>query len=189
DEKALQGLVLADEWTERLGLSIHIEEKPGCLAIHWRGLEAARIAEIRHQVTPGWSALAREWGLILGEFDGGLELRVPGRDKGDAVRTICGEMGSGIPMAYLGDDRTDEDAFQAIKGKGLGVLVREEFRESGADLWLTPPDELLEFLSLWANETSQPVSGSGKACCDGPMREGCMVQGARCRKEETREKP
>jgi trehalose 6-phosphate phosphatase len=154
DEKALRGLVLADEWVKRLGLSAHSEEKPGCLAVHWRGLKEARVAEIRNQVAPGWSALAQKWGLILGEFDGGIELRVPGRDKGDAVRTICEEMGNSIPVAYLGDDRTDEDAFRAIKGLGLGVLVREEIRESAADLWLRPPDELLEFLSIWAAEAS-----------------------------------
>jgi len=51
--------------------------------------------------------------------------------------------------AYLGDDFTDEDAFTAIKGHGIGILVRKEFRPTEADIWIKPPDELLSFLSDW----------------------------------------
>jgi len=49
----------------------------------------------------------------------------------------------------LGDDRTDEDAFKSIKGRGLGVLVREAFRPTYADVWIKPPEELLAFLARW----------------------------------------
>jgi trehalose-6-phosphatase len=52
-------------------------------------------------------------------------------------------------IAYLGDDLTDEDAFKALKGKGLSVLVRDTQRDTLADCWLTPPDELLDFLHHW----------------------------------------
>jgi trehalose-6-phosphatase len=52
-------------------------------------------------------------------------------------------------VAYLGDDLTDEDAFRALKGKGLSVLVRKESRTTEADCWLKPPDELLDFLKKW----------------------------------------
>ncbi|NIP26121.1 MAG: trehalose-phosphatase, partial [Phycisphaerae bacterium] len=76
-----------------------------------------------------------------------LELRVPGRDKGDAVGTILAEMNQDAVTAYLGDDLTDEDAFKAIKGKGIGILVREELRSTAADVWIRPPEELLTFLS------------------------------------------
>ncbi|MBU1936081.1 trehalose-phosphatase, partial [bacterium] len=55
----------------------------------------------------------------------------------------------GATVAYLGDDLTDEDAFRVLKGKGLGVLVRPEFRPTTADLWLQPPDDLIEFLKNW----------------------------------------
>ena len=51
--------------------------------------------------------------------------------------------------AYLGDDLTDEDAFDAIKRKGLAVLVRKEERITRADIRLTPPEELLAFLDRW----------------------------------------
>ena len=86
---------------------------------------------------------------FLHGFDGGLELRLKGRDKGYAVRTVLDEEGEGVWGAYLGDDWTDEDGFKAIKGRGLPVLVRQEYRETEAEIWLKPPEELLGFLNLW----------------------------------------
>ena len=148
-EQHLDGLVAADEGIEELGLTSRCEKKPGCLAIHWRGLDEKTVKEIRNLVEPKWSNLARAWQLSLKEFDGGLELRVPGRDKGDAVGTILAEMNQDAVTAYLGDDLTDEDAFKAIKGKGIGILVREELRSTAADVWIRPPEELLTFLSGW----------------------------------------
>jgi len=149
DEKHLDGLVAADEGIEVLGLTSRCEKKPGSLAIHWRGLDQEMVNEIRNQVEPRWSTLAQAWQLSLQKFDGGLELRVPGRNKGDAVGTILAEMHQDAVTAYLGDDLTDEDAFRAIKGKGIGILVRDELRPTAADLWIRPPEELLTFLSGW----------------------------------------
>jgi trehalose 6-phosphate phosphatase len=149
EEHHLDGLVAADEGIEELGLTSRCEKKPGCLAIHWRGLDEKKLKEIRNLVEPQWSDLAEAWQLSLQKFDGGLELRVPGRNKGDAVGTILAEMNQDAVTAYLGDDLTDEDAFRAIKGKGLGILVREELRPTAADLWIRPPEELLTFLTGW----------------------------------------
>jgi len=93
--------------------------------------------------------LTREYNLQLLEFDCGVELRVAGKNKGDAVREIISETGPSAVLAYLGDDFTDEDAFKILKGRGLCVLVREELRKTSADIWLKPPKELLEFLQNW----------------------------------------
>jgi len=152
DERALQGLVAADEWIEKAGLSARCEKKPGSLAIHWRGLDERQVKGIRGQAMPKLSMLAQGWQLQLKNFDGGIELRIPSRNKGDAVRTVLEETEGEALAAYLGDDLTDEDAFGAIKGKGMGVLVRHELRATAADLWIRPPDELLEFLNFWLPE-------------------------------------
>ena len=149
DEDALDGLVMADEWIQEAGLEKRSEEKPGCLAVHWRGLDEKKIDQVRKQVESKWSPIAHFSGLSLKEFDGGIELRVPARDKGDAVRTVLGEMHQDVVAAYLGDDLTDEDAFRSIKGEGTGILVRDELRPTAADIWIRPPEELLEFLSMW----------------------------------------
>ncbi|MBI3993358.1 MAG: trehalose-phosphatase [Candidatus Lambdaproteobacteria bacterium] len=126
-----------------------LEEKSASLALHWRGTTPDARQRLEQQMRPAWSALAQREGLELHGFDGGLELRIPGRDKGLAVRTIAEELGPGGALAYLGDDLTDEDAFRAMRGHGLGVLVREALRPTEADCWIVPPEELLAFLERW----------------------------------------
>ncbi len=137
-------------WLEENGLASRGERKPASLALHWRGLPPARIQQIQMMVRQGWQSLTAADSLQLREFDGGLELRVRGRDKGDAVRSVLAEEGPGSVAAYLGDDLTDEDAFTAIAGQGLGVLVRSEERSTNASCWLRPPAELRDFLARWA---------------------------------------
>ena len=61
--------------------------------------------------------------------------------------------------AYLGDDLTDEDAFKAVEGRGLGILVRKQWRSTAAAAWLKPPEELIRFLERWAEVCS---GGLGK---------------------------
>lgn len=136
-------LLIAEGFTDR------IESKPGAVAVHWRGVGAAQQRVIEAVAQRIGGAMAEEHGLELLPFDGGLELRAPGKTKGDAVRTILAESGQNVAAAYLGDDKTDENAFRAIKGQGLAVLVRPEPRPTSADVWLRPPDELLRFLQDW----------------------------------------
>ncbi len=68
---------------------------------------------------------------------------------------MLNEQPEGTVVAYLGDDATDEDAFEAVGKHGLSVLVREERRTSAAEVWLRPPEELLEFLDRWIEATSR----------------------------------
>lgn len=155
DEKALKHLVEADAWTAEVeAKGGRCEMKPGSLAIHWRGLASGNVSEIRDLVSQNWNLQEMGKNLVWHDFDGGIELRVPGRHKGMVVETILSEMGPETAAAYLGDDATDEDAFNAIRDRGIGVLVRPQFRTTAADFWLQPPEELLEFLKQW-HETSQ----------------------------------
>lgn len=162
-EAALRGLVAADGWIGQVhAAGGRSELKPACLAIHWRGLNTAAAARIDTIVTENWALHARDTGLELHHFDGGIELRVPGRHKGHVVDTIRAEMPDAA-LAYLGDDLTDEDAFRALAGHGLAVLVRAEFRDTAAGLWLRPPTELLAFLERWTatrSATRRPATGT-----------------------------
>jgi trehalose 6-phosphate phosphatase len=149
DEAALKGLIDADQWVpqiERAGG--RCERKPGSLAIHWRGLALEQIADIRFVVFEHWTKPGPHQTLVWRDFDGGIELRAPGRHKGYAVDEILRETGKAC-AAYLGDDLTDEDAFKAIEGRGMSVLVRPQYRSTAAQLWLRPPQDLLNFLSRW----------------------------------------
>lgn len=151
EEHALAGLIRAEARLARNGLAERVELKPGCLEFHWRGLPDERVEELRGTLTREWAELTRGGGLSIHEFDGGMSLRVPGRDKGTAVRAVLSRLPADAPAAFLGDDETDEDAFGAMTDPcRLGALVRTEYRMTGARAWLRPPGELLKFLGRWS---------------------------------------
>lgn len=127
------------------------EDKANAAVMHWRGSSPAKAKLIERRTRALFEPLARIGGLGLLEFEAGLELRV-GRDKGGAVEAILEEAGGDGPVAYLGDDLTDETAFRAVHrlgSRGLSLLVRREWRKTFADGWLRPPGELLRFLERW----------------------------------------
>jgi trehalose 6-phosphate phosphatase len=134
------------------------EQKPVGIAAHWRGLSTNEVPAIRSLVVNGWTAIIKDSDVEIHEFDGGLELRAKGRDKGRAVTEILSRSNKSIAAAYLGDDSTDEDAFRVMKGHGLSVLVRDTLRNTLADLWIRPPEELIDFLDSWrsASVSSPP---------------------------------
>jgi trehalose-phosphatase len=130
-----------------LAVGARLETKIASLALHWRGLQAAECLRIHSAALEAWEPFDGAE-LALLPFDGGLEIRARGHDKGDAVRAVM----SGTPgavAAYLGDDTTDEDAFRAIRPFGLGVLVRKHRRLTNARLWLSSPAEVTAFLERW----------------------------------------
>jgi trehalose 6-phosphate phosphatase len=149
EERVLHALAAADRWLMDQGLQDRAEYKTAAVAIHWRGLDESRAADTRRQILLGWLPIAQSTPMELLEFDGGIEMRMPGPDKGDAVRTILSEIGPEAPVAYLGDDLTDERAFLALGTVGLSVLVRPEWRKTAASLWIRPPEGLQEFLICW----------------------------------------
>jgi trehalose-phosphatase len=152
-EDQLRGLRKADRVIEDMSLPQHFEIKPLGRAFHWRGLSEEAIRRAGQLVSGQWRPIAETCGLELRSFDGGMELRVPGVDKGRAVKRLQEEMDQGAPAAYLGDDLTDEDAFQALDQHGLSVMVRSAYRSTAAQLWLKPPEELTGFLQHWLDAT------------------------------------
>jgi trehalose-6-phosphatase len=110
-------------------------------------------------------AAAHDWRVLppvrLVPFDGGLELRIPGPDKGDAVRAVLAEEPgdpASIAVACLGDDATDEDAFRAAPVSALTLLVADTPRESAARFRIGTGPGVLRFLDRW-NEALREVPG------------------------------
>lgn len=131
------------------------EDKPNAVVMHWRGVSPDKAADIEARTLALFQPLAGAEGLNLLKFEAGVELRA-GSNKGDAVRAILKEASGGgpisLPVAFLGDDITDESAFRALNSLPMAhvtALVRGEYRETAADMWLRPPGELLEFLQSW----------------------------------------
>lgn len=139
------------EFLRRDSLGGLFEDKANGVVMHWRGASRHKAEQIERRTRQLFEPLARMDGLGLLEFEAGLELRV-GRDKGGAVQAILSETGQGAPVAYLGDDLTDEAAFRAVQRvgrRGLSALVRREWRQTAAEVWLRPPGELKKFLERW----------------------------------------
>ncbi len=155
------GLTQAHDALIRLDLAARTERKPAGVAVHWRGLPSDERDRLEAQVRESWAGLISAAGLDLKPFDGGLELRVPGRTKAHAVRSVLAELPPEVAVAYLGDDLTDEDAFRALGDRGLSVLVRERPRETGARLRLEPPDGLMTFLKRWLQATGARAAPGG----------------------------
>ena len=153
---AQQKLEELRQYLRRDNLGGLFEDKPNAVVMHWRGAspQHARLIEIRAREL--FEPAAHGNGLRLLEFESGVELRV-GRDKGGAVEAILLEAAPDAPVAYLGDDLTDEAAFRAVNRtgvRGLSVLVRRQPRQTGAHIWLRPPAELKAFLERWAKALS-----------------------------------
>lgn len=155
-EVTLKALERATQDTQELvALGARCERKVSGIAIHWRDLPMHTARNIRTRALALWGKYAAINGLKLHDFDGGIELRTRSHSKANAVKAILSEMKNDAIVACLGDDQTDEDAFTALQdktglqGKGLSVLVRSTWRPTRADIWLTPPEELLQFLNRW----------------------------------------
>ena len=150
-----------DELREQLrsdSLGGLFEDKANAVVMHWRGASPQKAKLIEKRTRALFEPVAAMTGLSLLEFEAGVELRV-GRDKGGAVEAIVSESRADAPVAYLGDDLTDESAFRAVNKlgpRGLSVLMRRERRQTAAEIWLRPPVELREFLEMWID------AGSGK---------------------------
>jgi trehalose 6-phosphate phosphatase len=135
-------------WVRARGRDANLEMKPFGFALHRRA-DPDAYDRLRPEALARWRDEATRAGLDFLEFDGGFEFRPAGRHKGEVVRRVLAEIGPRAAAAYLGDDWTDEDAFTALDGRGLPVLVRAQPRETRARAWM-PPEELREFLLRWA---------------------------------------
>ncbi len=153
-DEALQILAEAEAQLDHEGLGDHIEVKLAAVAVHWRGLPASEILMVRTKAYRILEPLAIPPDLLLTEFEEGAELRLSSANKGNALRSFLTNLSDDIPVAYLGDDSTDEDAFRVLNGRGLTALVRPKHRFTAAQIWLKPPDELNHFLTEWIRACS-----------------------------------
>jgi len=128
-----------------------VEPKRFSLSVHFRLADAADVPAIERVVD---AALAAEPALRKGHGKKLFELRPDlDWDKGRALLWLLEELGLDAPDVlpfYLGDDLTDEDAFRAVRGRGIGILVGEMEegppRETAATYRLRDPAEVVAWL-------------------------------------------
>lgn len=125
-----------------------LERKLGSVALHTRDLAPGAAAALEAEVGARWRRLGGAGELDCRPFDGGVELRAAGVDKGTALRHLLDEVCPGPPVLYLGDDDTDEDAFRAVARVpgGYGIRVGAAPSTTAAAARLSGPEAVIGFL-------------------------------------------
>lgn len=125
-----------------------LERKKYSVAVHYRNVAEAGLPAIEEAVR---DALQRHPQLrdLPGKKVHDLQPRVDW-DKGRALlhvlRALALDRPDVLPI-YIGDDITDEDAFAALRSRGVGIVVRDEPRPTAATLALDSPHDVHRLLA------------------------------------------
>jgi alpha,alpha-trehalase len=121
-----------------------VERKHLTLAAHYRlvaKVHRPKVAEAVEAVRAAHARLRRDTGKAVFELRPDVDW-----DKGHAVRWLLDRVAPDGVGLYVGDDLTDETAFAALRGHGIGIAVGVDGRETLAELGLRDPDEVGSFL-------------------------------------------
>ncbi|KAH9678376.1 Trehalose-phosphate phosphatase A [Citrus sinensis] len=114
---------------------VKVENNKFCVSVHYRNVDE-KVLEVRPVI---------DW------------------DKGKAVMFLLESLGlsncEDVLPIYVGDDRTDEDAFKELRegNHGYGILVSSVPKESKAFYSLRDPSEVMEFLKsfvMWKQSSA-----------------------------------
>ncbi len=125
-----------------------VERKRFAIANHYRNVADKDVPRVESAVR---EVLGRHQRLRLSHGKKVIELRPDiDWDKGRAVFWLLAALGlddEDVLPFYLGDDVTDEDAFAALQGRGVGVIVGVPSYRTNADYRLQDTSEVQRFLS------------------------------------------
>ncbi|XVF15159.1 hypothetical protein REPUB_Repub09cG0126100 [Reevesia pubescens] len=127
-----------------------VENNKFCLSVHFRCVDEKKWSELAQQVR---SVLKEYPELRLTQGRKVLEIRPTIKwDKGKALEYLLKHLGfancTDVFPVYIGDDRTDEDAFKILRdrGQGFGILVSKFPKDTSASYSLQEPNEVMDFL-------------------------------------------
>jgi len=120
-----------------------VEDKRFTVSVHFRQADARHYASLRSVIVE--EVRRSRGGLVLSRGKKVLEIKPNIRwDKGKGVLELLRRAGASRPFfpIYIGDDRTDEDAFRSLRDRGLTIrvgsgrrtLARHRLRGVG-DVW------------------------------------------------------
>lgn len=146
-----EGISRARDAVVRKALDPVVETKVAGLALHTRGIPREQARSLERQVMDTWMPLARTYDLAVRRFNGGIELRCPGTDKGSALLEVLSRRPENAFCVYVGDDETDEDAFRVLRGRGIGIRVGGPDTQTHAAGFLADTQAVKRFLKGWAD--------------------------------------
>lgn len=144
---------------------VRVEHKRFAVAVHYREVAPERVGEIvsaTHQLGAR-VGLRVTSGRMLVELRPDLDW-----DKGTTlawIRDRIDPSGSLLPI-YIGDDLTDEDAFDAVQFDGIGIVVGHDEdgdRKTAARFTLQSPDQVREFIQRGSQWLAYKHQVSGEA--------------------------
>ncbi|KAG6504843.1 hypothetical protein ZIOFF_037191 [Zingiber officinale] len=127
-----------------------VENNTFSLSVHYRCVEEKiwnSLAELVRSVVNDYPELRLTIGRKVFEIRPSIEW-----DKGKALEFLLESIGfancNNVFPVYIGDDRTDEDAFKVLRerGQGVGILVSKFAKETNASYSLQEPAEVNKFL-------------------------------------------
>ncbi|KAL8136940.1 hypothetical protein V2J09_002941 [Rumex salicifolius] len=127
-----------------------VENNKFCTSVHFRRVDEKKWAELAEQVTEvltGYPKLRLTQGRMVFEIRPIIKW-----DKGRALEFLLESLGfansDNVFPIYIGDDRTDEDAFKVLcaRNQGVGILVTKVPKETNASYTLKGTSEVKSFL-------------------------------------------
>ncbi len=120
-----------------------VERKRYGVSLHYRLVKPSEVPALERafdRAACDHPGLRKTYGKMVLELRPDLEW-----GKGDAVLSIMGRLnagGSNIVPLFIGDDLTDEDAFRALEGRGIGIVVSDHPRPTAASYMLSDVAEV-----------------------------------------------
>ncbi|KAH7578044.1 hypothetical protein JRO89_XS01G0333300 [Xanthoceras sorbifolium] len=141
-----------------------VEDNRFCVSVHYRRVnqeDVDTLKEMVHSTVKAYPNFRISGGKMVMEIRPSINW-----NKGRALEYLLDTFGfnssSDFLPLYIGDDKTDEDAFEVIQGLGRGfpIIVSSVTRDTKASYSLHDPDEVMEFLlrlAKWKKEAESTV--------------------------------
>ncbi|MHA1565756.1 MAG: trehalose-phosphatase [Alphaproteobacteria bacterium] len=147
------------ERTEEISGAI-VERKHLSVAVHYRLVEedgVAKLAAIVDDVLRAHPELRQSAGKKVFDLQPDIDW-----NKGKAILWMLEALNldrHDVLPIYIGDDVTDEDAFRALRNRGLGIVVKGAHRTTGAQYALDDPDQVCQFLAALISAYESTANG------------------------------
>ena len=137
-----------------------LEDKGIALALHYRKAKRDTALRARKEFVRavGWyQQQGAKLELLAGKKV--IEAKTVGIKKGDAIAQILARRTPSAVPVYIGDDMTDQSAFDAIAERGLAIVVARTPRATAAAYYLRDPGNVYAYMR-WLTQMRRPSTTS-----------------------------